>query len=100
MIPPSLATHISSISKQMEVSLSGAYFAEQFAYVDKQGRNDMCYVSFKVLPNNNVDLVILASTLTFVSTNGELKADQLLEIPNHQVKKAVDSIMNEIKLNA
>lgn len=83
MIPASLHGNIQSIVNQMDVSLSGSYFSEKFSYVDEKGINDMCYVAFKVVSATRVDLVILSSTLTFISTDGCLKPDQIREISGH-----------------
>jgi hypothetical protein len=33
----------------MDVALQGSCFAEKFTYTNNEGRNDMCYVAFKVV---------------------------------------------------
>jgi hypothetical protein len=66
-------------------------------YENEEGKSEISLVAYKVDDKDCVEIMIVTTNLTFVSTNGALKPDQVEKISTNQLVLAIESLFQSIK---
>ena len=97
ILPPSFHSKYPKIKQQIDITYQASFFAQAMKYENEEGKSEISLVAYKVDDKDCVEIMIVTTNLTFVSTNGALKPDQVEKISTNQLVLAIESLFQSIK---